>query len=387
MRLFANISLAWLQLTHHKLRLVVALLGIAFAAVLIFVQLAFLASLYESQTATHQRLKADLVLVDARLRTLSRTYRFPQQYLYRTLNFAEVDSVNYLHYWRQTFRYGSTVGGKGIIVLGINPDHSPLEIPNFEQVAHLLRTRDVVLFDRNSDLKEYGELIDDFLAGKTVTARVGDRRVSIGGLVNFSGASFADDGNLIMSEAAFFSMAPELRSTITVGLITLKPEVNQSSIIPKIKAQLPQSVRLMTKREFIKHEENYWRKSAPIGFIFSVGVCVSFFVGVIVVYQILYTEITDHLADYAVLKARGFKHRYFIKVLFQEALLLAILGYIPGFAISLGLYEYIYQATSLPIYMTFSRASLVLFLTTLMCFTSGIISINKLREADPADLF
>ena len=74
--------------------------------------------------------------------------------------------------------------------------------------------------------------------------------------------------------------------------------------------------------------------SAPIGIVLTVGVCVSFFVGVIIVYQILYTEITDHLSDYAVLKGRGFKHQYFLGVLFQEALILGVLGYIPGSALS-----------------------------------------------------
>ncbi|MBD2124658.1 ABC transporter permease DevC [Trichocoleus sp. FACHB-262] len=388
MHRFAKTPLAWLQLTHHKLRLIVALMGIAFAAILIFVQLAFLDSLYESQTAVHKRMKADFVLVDARLRTLSRSYLFPKQYLYRALNFSEVESVNYILYGRQSFKYGNAVGGKGVIVLGINPDRCPFEIPNFQQVAHLLRTRDVVLFDRNSDMKEYDDLVKDLATGKPIAVEVGKERVLISGLVDFAGASFADDGNLITSDTTFFNLLPTLsKNTIAVGLITLKPGVDRTNILNRIENQLPKNVKLMTRQGFIEHEKYYWSSSAPLGFVFTVGVCVSFFVGVIIVYQILYTEITDHLSDYAVLKARGFKHRYFLGVLFQEALILAVLGYIPGFAISLGIYEFVHNATALPMYMTFSRAVLVFLLTMMMCFTSGSISMNKLREADPADLF
>jgi len=388
MRPFSKISLAWLQLTHHKLRLLVALLGIAFAAILIFIQLAFLDSLYESQTAVHQRMKADLVLVDGRLRTLSRGYSFSQQYLYRMLNFAEVESVNPVQYRRQSFKYGNTAGGKGIIVLGVNPDHCPFDIPNFDQVAHLLRTKNVVLFDRNSDMKEYEDLVNDFETGKTITVEVGNKRALIGGLIDFAGASFADDGNIIASDTTFFNLLPALsRNTIAVGLIKLKSGVDQTAALHRIARQLPKNVRLMTQKNFVKHEKNYWVSSAPIGFLFMVGVCVSFFVGVVIVCQILYTEITDHLPDYAVLKARGFKHRYFLSVLFQEALILAVLGYVPGFAISLGLYEFVHNATALPMHMTFSRAILVFLLTIMMCFTSGTISMNKLREADPAELF
>ena len=84
MEFFSKIPLAWLQLTRHKLRLVVALCGIAFAAVLIFMQLAFLDSLFESQTALHRRLNADLVIIHANIRTLSKApFTFPRQYFTR----------------------------------------------------------------------------------------------------------------------------------------------------------------------------------------------------------------------------------------------------------------------------------------------------------------
>ena len=117
------------------------------------------------------------------------------------------------------------------------------------------------------------------------------------------------------------------------------------------------------------------------------GVCVSFSVGVIIVYQILYNEVSDHLSDYAVLKAAGFKHRYFLVVLMQEALLLAVAGYIPGVIMSLLLYDLTHKVTAIPMTMPIDRALLVLLLSTGMCFTSGVISMRKLEEADPAELF
>ena len=143
----------------------------------------------------------------------------------------------------------------------------------------------------------------------------------------------------------------------------------------------------MTQQEFIDYEKAYWAKAAPIGFLLKMGVLVSFSVGVIVVYQILHNEVSDHLPDYAVLKARGFKHRYFLNILFQEALLLAFIGYIPGVLLSLLLYEVTRNATAMPITMTLGRAIVVFVVSLAICFTSGAISMGKLREADPADLF
>ncbi|MDZ8079082.1 MAG: ABC transporter permease DevC [Nostoc sp. SerVER01] len=388
MNSFGRIPLAWLQLTRYKLRLLVAIIGIAFAAILIFMQLAFLDSLYDSQTALHTRLVADLILINPEMKTLANTADFPRQYLYRTLNFSEVDSVNYVYHGQHSFKYGNVSGGKGIIILGINPDNCPFKIAKFDRVAHLLRARGVILFDRNSDLKEYGNILKDLDSGKSITAEIGNRQIWISGLVDFAGASFADDGNVITSSTTFNYLLPERSANnITIGLIKLKPGVNEKAIAKKISTQLPASVQVMTRQEFIDYEKHYWATSAPIGFVFSTGVFVGFLVGVIIVYQILYGEVSDHLPDYAVLKARGYKHRYFLNVLFQEALILAVLGYIPGLIVSIGLYEIVKDATALPMYMTFSRASLVLLLTIIMCFTSGTITMNKLKDANPADLF
>ncbi|MDZ7963829.1 MAG: ABC transporter permease DevC [Nostoc sp. DedSLP03] len=388
MNSFGRIPLAWLQLTRYKLRLLVAIIGIAFAAILIFMQLAFLDSLYDSQTALHTRLKADLILINPEMKTLANTRDFPRQHLYRTLNFSEVDSVNYVYHGQNSFKYGNVSGGKGIIILGINPDNSPFKIAKFNQVAHLLRTRGVILFDRNSDLKEYGNILKDLDSGKSIAAEIGNRQIWISGLVDFAGASFADDGNVITSSTTFNYLLPERSANnITIGLVNLKSGVDQKAIAKKISTQLPGNVQVMTRQEFIDYEKHYWATSAPIGFVFSTGVFVGFLVGVIIVYQILYGEVSDHLPDYAVLKARGYKHRYFLNVLFQEALILAVLGYIPGLIVSIGLYEIVKDATALPMYMTFTRALLVLLLTIIMCFTSGTITMNKLKDANPADLF
>ncbi len=112
-----------------------------------------------------------------------------------------------------------------------------------------------------------------------------------------------------------------------------------------------------------------------------------FVVGVVVVYQILYSNISSHLAEYATLKAMGFKNRYLLGIVFQQALILATLGYIPGVIISLGLYDLAKNATKLPVLMSFDKLSLVLTAVIAMCLTSAFLSTNKLRLVDPADIF
>ncbi|MGD1917724.1 MAG: FtsX-like permease family protein [Pleurocapsa sp.] len=167
----------------------------------------------------------------------------------------------------------------------------------------------------------------------------------------------------------------------------VKPGFNPQLVCQQLKAILPQDVTVMTKQEFLEFEQNYWKKSSPIGFVFGIGTAMGFFIGAVIVYQILYTDITNHLAEYATLKAMGYGDIYLLKVVLQEAILLAILGFIPGLIISVGLYDFTKDAARLPMATNLERIVFILSLTVLMCSASGAIAMNKLRAADPADIF
>lgn len=143
----------------------------------------------------------------------------------------------------------------------------------------------------------------------------------------------------------------------------------------------------MTHEEFAELERYYWATGTAIGFIFGLGTAMGFVVGIVVVYQILYTDVSDHLAEYATLKAIGYRDRYLLLVVLQEAMILAVLGFIPGYLVSEGLYALTRLATRLPIAMTLNRAVTVLVLTVVMCFVAGAISVRRLQAADPADIF
>ena len=112
-----------------------------------------------------------------------------------------------------------------------------------------------------------------------------------------------------------------------------------------------------------------------------------FVVGVVIVYQILYTDVSDHLPEYATLKAIGYSDWILLGVILQEALILAILGFIPGYFASYGVYQLLVVITRVPLTMKAAVAVQVFILTLVMCSLSGVIAMNKLRSADPADVF
>lgn len=382
----SKIPLAWLQLKREKTRLAVALAGIAFADILMFMQLGFRDSLYYSNVRFHSSLQGDIVLINPQSSALLSMKPISQRRLYRALDLQAVQSVHPIYLDYTSWKNPITGIPRNLLVIGFNPQSNVLKLEGLEENLDKIKIPDVVLYDRSSR-QEYGPIAAKFAQGKLVTAEVRRRLIKVGGLFTL-GASFGADGNLITSDInflrIFFNRQPGL---IDIGLIKLKPGANAEAVAKELRNYLPPDVRVLTKQEYINKERNFWASSTAIGFIFTLGTIMGFIVGTVIVYQILYTEVADHLVEYATLKAIGYAQEYLLIVILQEALILAILGYIPGLAFSLFLYQQARQATLLPVYMSAGRAIQVLILTIIMCFISGAIAVRKLRYADPADIF
>jgi putative ABC transport system permease protein len=381
------INLAWAQLSHEKSRLLIAMAGIAFADMLMFIQLGFQNALYDSNTRLHQSINADLVLLSPQARNLVNLETLPRRRLYQALSFPGVRSAEPLYTDYVTWKTPQTQRKTSILLLGIDPEYPAFSIPGLEQKLDSLKLPDTLLFDRGSR-GDYAQTLAAIDAGATVTTEIGDRKNVIRGLFR-SGASFATDGNAVTSDLNFHRILSNRRhpSQISAGLIRLKPGTDPGEMARVLQAYLPSDVRVLTKAEFIDFEKQYWSENTSIGFIFNLGTGIGFIVGVVIVYQILSSDVADHTAEYATLKAMGYPNRYLLGVVFQEAVILAIFGFIPGSAIAIGLYSLTRNATNLPLYMTLGREMTVLLLTLTMCLMSGALATRKLRAADPADIF
>jgi putative ABC transport system permease protein len=387
-----NIPLPWLQLVKQKVRFFVALAGIAFISVLMFMQIGFQDALYASATQVHKHLRGDLFLISSQYKSLTSTQSFPRSRLHQILGFNGTESVEPLYV--QFAKLKNPINGRKypIYILGFDPVKSIFKLPEVDQNFQLLKIPDQVFFDRAAR-PEFGPIAEYFQKNQPIGMEIFSYLGTIGYKVKVSGLftlgpSFGVDGNLIVSSSTFFKIFPEHRSNqIDIGLIHLKPNVNPQTILTTLSNSLPKDVTVMTRQEFIDFEKSYWTLRTPIGFVFNLMVMMGFVVGVIVVYQILYSNISTHFVQFATLKAMGFRNKYLLNVVFQQAIILAVLGFIPGFAISLGLYDIAKDATKLPIVMDLSKGSLVFTSVIIMCLTSGFFSTNKLRKVDPAEIF
>ena len=381
-----EIPLAWLQLIRRKGRFLTAIAGIAFANILILMQLGFQNALYDSNTRLHNRLNADLVMLNPTAQNLSNLNTFSRRRLFQAENFLQVVSTAPLYVSVAFWKNPQTRKDTSIIVLGFDPLRPAFNLPELQPNADKMLFPDTLLFDRESR-GDYAESIAKIDSGERVTTEIQSRQLVLGGLYAV-GASFVADGSVMTSTQNFLRIFSDRQaSEVSVGLIRLQPGIAPKATADLIQQNLPDDIKILTKQEFIDFEANYWRSSTSIGFIFSLGVVMGFVVGVIIVYQILYSDVSDHLPEYATLKAMGYHNVYLLSTVSQEALILAISGYIPGYLISFLLYGVTRNATNLPLAMTSNLSILTLFLTILMCAISGVIAMRKLRAADPADIF
>ena len=378
--------LSWLQLRKERARLIVAIAGISFADVLMFLQMGFRGALFSSAVEFHNSLNGEIVMLSGRSRSLISLDRFTERRLYQAAGVKGVKSVSPIYLNAIQWRNPENKEVWDIYAIGINPEHQVMNVPGVETNRKKLREPDTVLFNLGSR-REFGAIAQQFEAGKSVTTEINERQVQVRGLFKLS-PTFGINAYLVTSDVNFLRMANFRQSgLIDVGVIKLKPGVNVQAVLAEMRSRLPNDVKVMTREDYAKAEVAFWNASTPVGYTFDLGVVIAFIVGAVIVYQILYSDVTDHLPEYATLKAMGFRDRYLLIVVFQESLILAALGFIPGTLIALGIYRITNIATMLPMAMDLGRIVFVFILTAIMSSSSAAIAVRKLQTADPADIF
>ena len=385
-RLKNRTPLGWLQLKHDKLRLLTALSGIAFADILIFMQLGFMNALYTTNTQYPRKVKGDVILTSTQATNFNKPYTFPRRRLYQAMDIPGVESAEPIYIASVGWRNPQNREKTSMTVIGFDPDKPAFDLPEVNQQLDRVKIPDTVLFDKASR-GEYDRVIAQIEEGTTVTTEIERTTVTIGGLFSV-GASFADDGALITSEQNFMRLFPRKQpGMVSIGVVDLAEGTDAERVRAALNAYLPEDVKAYTYDEYVDAEVTYIQSSTAIGFVFTLGTMMGFIVGIVIVYQVLSTDVNDHMAEYATFKAMGYKNSYLLGIVFEEAIILSFIGFVPSVAIAIGLYQLTAAATALPIFLPASRAITVFILTLIMCSISGAIATRKLQSADPADIF
>jgi len=383
-----RIPLAWLNLVHSKTRTVLAVAGVAFAVVLIFMQLGFLGSAEQSATLVFDALDFDLLLRSRHYLHLVASRTFPRNRLYAAASAPGVARVTPIYLATDFWRNPNDGSKRVMLMIGVKPGAPVFLVDEIQSQLDLLKVPEFVLVDRKSR-REFGPANERRFSDADigVETELSQQRVRIVG--HFSlGTGFVADGAVLMSTDGFRRIRPQQApNDVSLGLVKLEPGADPEAVASQLRKALPEDVEVVARADVCSREIRHWVWNTSIGLIFQVGVLVALIVGAAIVYQVLSSDVTNHLPEYATLKAIGYSGNYLASVVLQQALVLAVLGFLPGLAVSLALYTITRAAARIPIDMTPGRVVFVLALAVVMCTVSGLGALRKVRSADPADLF
>jgi putative ABC transport system permease protein len=390
-RVFNRTPLGWKQLVHSTGRLAIATAGVAFAVLLVFMQLGFMSMLFESTVMIHRQLNADIVLVSSTARDFNNPGTFPRTRLLQALGTPGVaDAEAFYVSTRDWIKQSDDDRGERgqMLLMGVRPDFKAFRDAEISAKQHLLVETGAALFDRQTR-GDYAALRDAVERGERPQTELGGRTVTLVGTMQI-GSTFGVEGALVVSDQTFFEFAiNRVPGAPSVGLVRVEAGRDVGAVAAAIRARLGgyDDTMVMTMPAFIEHSKSRIQRDSPIAFIFTFGAVIGMLVGVVIVVEILSADVHDHMAEYATFKAMGFTNRALLGVVFEQSLILSVAGFIPGLAASLALYAVVRATLTMPMAMTLERLVLVLVLAVGLCVISGAIAMRRVRKADPADVF
>jgi len=380
------VPLAWRNLVSNKRRLVRSSAGIGFAVLLMLVQLGFERAFFDASLAVIRQLDGDLFVLSATKYRFSAKDPFSRRTLYDAAGVRGVASARPLYGEWQGFLWKNPREDKIYLVqaFAFDPDQPVFRMPQVNAKREALKEADTVLVDRSA--RPFLGMASGAL--QTELARTEVRIVGTFSL----GPDFASDGTVIMSDRTFARLAAGAGAGSEppdpeVGIIMLSPGENIGAMQQALRAALPPSVVVMTRPELIAFESRFQAEVSSAGPIFAMGTVVGFIVGMLISYQIIYTDLSEQLPQYATLKGMGYDTAYLVQIVLAQAALSALAGYVPAWLLCLAVYWAIGTLALIPLHMTVGLTLLSLGLTLGMCLISAVLALRRVIAADPAEIF
>lgn len=384
--------LAWRNLVGRGGKLLLASAGIGFAVFLMFMQIGFRNALFDNTVQLARLLKADFFLVSPARYNLPSEQRFDRLWLDRARAVEGVQRIVPVYIERSITQL-RVVGNKSrsIRAVGIPLEPGVVEPAEWQPLLAMLSDGRTALLDRRTK-PSYGFARGDVQSLRQQEVELSGKQLRIIDQISI-GTDFVHDGTLMFSDRAMAHYFPmrnpggDPLQLVDLGLVQLAEGADLGKVRRALQSLTGNRLDVLSRSQIIAREIHFWATATPIGIIFTIGTLMGLVVGVIICYQILFTEINDHMAEFATLKAMGYRNNYFFGLILQQALYLTLFGFLPGLLATLGAFAILGDSTGLVMRMTAGRMALVFGLTLVMCLTSGLIALRKLIQTDPASLF
>jgi DevC protein len=376
-----SVPLAWRNLVANKPRLLRSSAGIGFAVLLMLMQLGFEQAFFDSALRVIRGLDGDILIQSVHKYQFATRDPFPMADLDTARKVTGVASARPFYADWFDFFWKNPTDGKVFLVrgFGVNPDEPIFRFPGINTNREKLKEANTVLVDRSARR---------FLGMDTAAtdAEINGVKVKIVGGFEL-GPDFVSDGTVTMSGSTFANLLHGAPLLPNMGVIKVHPGENPIVVQQALRKALPATIAVFTKSELIEFERKFQAAVSSAGPIFAMGTIVGFVVGMLISYQITYTDLADQLPQYATLKAIGYRTGYLLRVVLQQAAFNALAGWIPALLVSFLLYRIIGQAALLPLHMTARIMFVSLGLTLGMCLISAAIAVSRVIRADPAEVF
>jgi len=376
----ARLSLAWRILAHDKGRTALAVAGVFLAILLVFVQLGFFTAVPRGGMLLYDRTRFDLLIASKSYEYQVQPGQFPLRQLDKAKSAPEVALAAPIYFGSAKWRSGEDGKAPDVFVIGLDPKNPIFTSDDINRQLSLLDRADTILVD-SATRPMFGPLT----AGRVV--EIDNAKIKIGGDYVL-GTGFMGLGVILVSAENFVRLFLFRNiDQVNLGLIQLKPEIDPDRAAALLRKLLGSDIRVFTRAELEALETAYWTTRTSVGLLFGSGLIISFIVGVMIVYQILATQVSRQLPQFATLKAVGYGDRFLNATVITMALLIVLAGFVPALAAALGVYKLIRDETLLPAEMSGTRIAVVFAATLVMAAASALLSMGSLRRADPADLF
>ncbi|TNC63098.1 FtsX-like permease family protein [Rubellimicrobium roseum] len=384
-RIFGRLPIGWLQLTHKRGRFAAALAGVAFANVLVFVQLGIMNSMAEATLRPYGFFDADVMISAADANALAEGGNVARQWMLQALADPDVNDGMGLFVGNVPWDRGGT--DITLTTFGVDPGRPDFVTHGLTDGLMYLQVQDTVILDRLARGLPHEEAAA--IRPQTPLAFETENRTLTAMTTFAGGGAFGGDGYMLVSDQTFLSLFPSRSSAAPDHiLLRLRSGADVAATIERLQGLISDhSLRIRSFVDAAVEDLRYQQTQRPTGVIFGFGVLIGVLVGLVIVYQVLSADVADHLREYATFKAMGYRPRFFLGIVIEEALVLGLLGFLPGLIVGTAILTVMGKVTTLPLAMTPGMAVTVLLGTLVFSVISGGIATRRLAAADPADLF
>jgi putative ABC transport system permease protein len=404
---FRTPPLALRNVAHGGARTAAAVAGVGFVVTMVLLQLGFLEAVRATATSLYDELDFDVALISPRYDQLYDAGTLPRERLRQAEQVADVVDARPLYavfaMWRcppsplsdghspsapghprTDGRRTRPVQRRELLAVGIDIDRDPFREPirgRVEAARARLRLDDRVLLNEQSH-PDFGwwawPAFDGWELGRHSVEVVGGFPLQRG---------FGADGAILCSDLNFLRLcAPPFARGVSLGLLRVKPGT-AAATVERLNATLPPDTIALGREALNRRERNFWVNQTSTGKIFASGVLVAMAVAAVVVYQVLSNDVRSHLPEYATLKAMGYSNGDLSRVVVGQALLYALGAFGPALAISYAAYRATEALANIPMRFTAANLALALGMAVVVSLLSALLTLGKVRSADPAELY